>query len=154
MSNLKIGDKAPDFTLQSNTGDKFKLSELKGKNLVLFFYPMDESPVCSKEVEAFKKKYEEFKAINAEVVGVSSQSIESHRSFATKHGLPFRLLSDPNSTVRKLFGISSMLGVPGRVTFVVNQDGVIVFVYSSQMYPARHAQEALDALKKHLTEGN
>ncbi|HLN44847.1 MAG TPA: peroxiredoxin [Candidatus Sulfotelmatobacter sp.] len=147
MTNLKVGDKAPDFSLQSNTGDQFKLSELRGKNVVLFFYPMDESPVCSREVEAFKEKNPEFRGLNAEIVGVSSQNVESHRSFASKHSSPFLLLSDPKGIVRKLYGVSSTLGIPGRVTFVVNKDGVIVFVYSSQMHPARHAQEALAALK-------
>ncbi len=143
-----MGDKAPDFSLQSNTGAEFKLSDLAGKNVVIFFYPMDESPVCSREVEAFKEKYQDFKALNAEVVGVSSQSVDSHKSFASKHSLPFMLLSDKNGDVRKLYGVSSSFGVPGRVTFVINKEGVIIFVYSSQIHPARHAQEALDALKK------
>lgn len=147
MTNLKVGDKAPDFSLQSNAGDQFKLSELRGKNVVLFFYPMDESPVCSREVEAFKEKYPEFRGLKAEIVGISSQNVESHRSFASKHSLPFLLLSDPKGIVRKLYGVSSTLGIPGRVTFVVNKDGLIVLVYSSQMHPARHAQEALAALK-------
>jgi peroxiredoxin Q/BCP len=153
MSKLKVGDKAPNFSLQSSTGSSFKLSELQGKNVVIFFYPMDESPVCSREVEAFKERYPEFKTLNAEVVGISSQSVESHSSFASKHNLPFMLLSDGNGDVRKLYGVLSTLGVPGRVTFIVDQGGVVVFVYSSQMHPARHAQEALDALKR-LTNGN
>ncbi len=154
MSNLKVGDKAPDFSLKSNTGSEFNLSELRGKNVVLFFYPMDESPVCSREVEAFKAKDQEFKELNATVVGVSSQSVESHKSFASKHKLPFILLSDKNGDTRKQYGVSSTLGVPGRVTFVIDQDGVIVFIYSSQMHPGRHAQKALDAVKKVLAKGN
>ena len=148
LPNLKMGDKAPDFSLPSNTDTELKLSDLTGKNVVIFFYPMDESPMCSREVEAFKEKYQDFKALNAEVVGVSSQSVDSHKSFASKHSLPFMLLSDKNGYVRKLYGVYSTFGVPGRVTFVINKEGVVIFVYSSQMHPARHAQEALDALKK------
>ncbi len=148
MAKLKVGDKAPDFSLQSNTGSEFRLSELKGKNVVIFFYPMDESPVCSREVEAFKELYQEFKALNAEVVGISSQSVESHKSFASKHNLPFLLLSDKDNNVRKLYGVASTLGVPGRVTFIIDKMGIVVFEYSSQLHPARHAQEALKALKK------
>lgn len=116
--------------------------------MVIFFYPMDESPVCSREVEAFKDKYQEIKTLNAEVVGVSSQSVDSHKSFASKHNLPFMLLSDRDSNVRKLYGVSSTLGVPGRVTFVIDKKGTLACAYSSQIHPARHAQEALDALKK------
>ena len=84
---------------------------------------------------------------NTEVVGISAQSVESHLTFASKHSLPFLLLSDPENTIRKQFGVSSTLGVHGRVTFVINEEGVIVFIYSFQMHPAIHAQEALDALK-------
>lgn len=154
LSTIKVGDKAPDFSLESNTGSEFRLSELKGKNVVLFFYPMDESPVCSREAEAFKDAYQDFKALNAEVFGVSSQSIESHKSFASNHSLPFLLLSDKDNRVRKLYGVSSTFGVPGRVTFVIDNAGTVFFEYSSQLHPARHAQEALNALKKVLAKGN
>jgi thioredoxin-dependent peroxiredoxin len=125
LPSLKMGDKAPDFSLPSNTDTKLKLSDLTGKNVVIFFYPMDESPVCSREVEAFKEKYQDFKALNAEVVGVSSQSVDSHKSFASKHSLPFMLLSDKDGDVRELYGVSRMFSVPGRVTFVINKDGVV-----------------------------
>lgn len=150
MVKLKIGDKAPDFALQSSTGEKVTLSQFLGtKNVVIFFYPMDESPVCSREAEAFKDKYEAFKELNAEVVGVSSQSVESHRGFADHHGLPFILLSDVEGAVRKLYGVSATLGVvPGRVTFVIDTEGVVKYVFSSQFQPARHADEALRGLQK------
>jgi peroxiredoxin Q/BCP len=85
--------------------------------------------------------------LDAEVIGVSSQSVESHESFASRHNLPFILLSDKDSSVRKLFGISNTLGIPGRVTFVIDKKGFVFLVYSSQIHPARHAEEALRALK-------
>ncbi len=150
MVKLKIGDKAPDFSLQSSTGEKVMLSQFLGiKNVVVFFYPMDESPVCSREAEAFKDKYETFKELNAEVMGISSQSVESHKAFANHHTLPFILLSDVEGAVRKLYGVSATLGVvPGRVTFVIDKEGVVKYVFSSQFQPARHADEALLALQK------
>jgi thioredoxin-dependent peroxiredoxin len=150
MVKLKIGDKAPDFSLQSNTDEKVSLSQFLGvKNVVVFFYPMDESPVCSREAEAFKEKYEAFKKLGAEVIGISSQSSESHKAFANHHNLPYILLSDVEGAVRKLYGVASTLGVvPGRVTFVIDKEGVIKYLYSSQLQPARHAEEALRALQK------
>lgn len=147
---IKVGDKAPDFTLSSNTGENITLSQFFGKkNVILFFYPMDESPICSREAESFRDKYESFKTRDAEVIGISSQSVDSHKSFAEHHKLPFILLSDPDSKVRKLYGITSTLGVvPGRATFVINKDGIVRFVFSSQLQPAKHATEALHALER------
>src|SRR3972149_1069353 len=104
MAMVKIGDKAPDFTLQSSTGERVTLSQFFGKkNGVLFFYPMDESPVCSREAEAFRDKYDAFKELDAEVIGISTQSVQSHKSFARHHSLPFTLLSDADNAVRKLY---------------------------------------------------
>ncbi len=150
MAKVQVGDKAPDFSLPSNTGETIRLSQFLGKkNVVIFFYPMDESPVCSKEAEAFRDKHQEFKQLDAEVIGVSSQSTESHESFATRHNLPFILLSDNGNKVRKLYGVSTTLGVvPGRVTYMVDKEGIVKFVFSSQLQPAKHADEALSALKE------
>jgi peroxiredoxin Q/BCP len=150
MVNVKIGDKAPDFTLQSNKDESVTLSAFFGKRqVVLFFYPMDESPVCSKEAEAFRDNYEGFKERGAEVIGVSSQSVESHKRFSSHRKLPYILLSDTDNKVRKLYGISSSLRlVPGRVTYVIDKEGIIKHVFSSQFHPARHAKEALHALRE------
>ncbi len=154
MVKLKIGDRAPDFSLQSGTGERVTLSQFRGtKNVVIFFYPMDESPVCSREAEAFKQKYEAFKKLETEVIGISSQSTESHKGFAQHHGLPFILLSDVDGAVRKLYSVSASMGlVPGRVTFVIDKEGIIEYVFSSQLQPARHAEEALRALQKQESE--
>ncbi len=150
MSKVKVGDKAPDFSLPSSGGENVSLSQFRlKKNVVLFFYPMDESPICSREAEGFRNSYGSFKELDAEVIGISSQSVESHKAFASHHGLPFLLLSDTDYSVRKLYGVSSTLGaVLGRVTFVIDKEGMVKYVYSSQLQPARHAEEALKALRK------
>ena len=149
LARLEIGDRAPDFTLPSSTGEKISLSQFIGKKMVvIFFYPMDESPVCSREAEAFKNKYETFKELGAEVLGISSQSLESHRSFIKHHNLPYSLLSDSDNGVRRLYGVSSTLGiVPKRVTFLIDKEGIIKYIFSSQLQPAKHAEQALFALK-------
>lgn len=149
MARLQIGDRAPDFTLPSSTGENISLSQFFGKKMVvIFFYPMDESPVCSREAEAFRDKYEAFKELGAEVLGISSQSVGSHKSFSRRHSLPYFLLSDINSGVRRLYGVSSTLGiVPKRVTFIIDKEGIIKYIFSSQLQPAKHAKQALLALK-------
>src|ERR1035437_5741476 len=103
MVKVKIGDRAPEFTLQSSTGENISLSQFLGKkNVVLFFYPRDEGPTCCKEVEAFRDNYEAFKENNSEVIGISAQSVESHKRFASHHNLQYVLLSDPDNNVREL----------------------------------------------------
>jgi peroxiredoxin Q/BCP len=150
MTKVKIGDKAPDFTLPSSTGENITLSQFLGKkNVVIFFYPVDESPVCSREAEAFRDRNETFKKLEAEIIGISSQSAESHKSFASHHKLPYILLSDSDNDVRKMYGVSTTLGVvPGRVTFVIDKEGIVKHVFSSQFRPAKHAEEALRALQR------
>ncbi len=148
MVKVKIGDCAPDFTLQSSTGENISLSQFFGKkNVVLFFYPRDEGPTCCKEAEAFRDNYEAFKEGNSEVIGISAQSVESHRRFASHHNLQYVLLSDADNNVRKLYGVSSTLGVPGRVTFVIDKKGIVKHVFSSQLHFIKHAKEALLALR-------
>jgi peroxiredoxin Q/BCP len=150
MAKIKVGDEAPDFSLPSCTDEKVKLAQFLGKkNVAIFFYPMDESPVCSREAKAFRDKYEAFKEQDAVVIGISSQGVESHKAFARHHRLPFILLSDADNAVRKLYAAPTTLGVvPGRVTFVIDKKGVVKYVFSSQFQPAKHADEALRALKR------
>ena len=149
MVKLKIGDKAPDFTLKSSTGEEIRLSQFFGKkNMVLFFYPRDEGPTCVKEAEAFRDSYGDFKERDTEVIGISGQSVESHKGFATHHNLPYILLSDADGNVRKLYGVASTFGVPGRVTFVIDKEGIVVHIFASQLQFTKHAKEALNALKK------
>jgi peroxiredoxin Q/BCP len=147
---IEVGEKAPDFTLPSQLGDRVTLSEYFGKkSIVLYFYPKDESRGCTKEACKFRDAYDVFTTLGAEVLGVSSQSVESHKSFATHHGLPFVLLSDEKNEVRSLYGVPSTMGIiPGRVTFIIDKKGIVRHVFSSQFQPERHIEEALDVLKK------
>jgi peroxiredoxin Q/BCP len=147
---VKVGDKAPDFTLPSQLGDNVTLSEYFGKkNVVLYFYPKDESPGCTREACTFRDSYEELTSLGAEVIGVSSQSVESHRSFATHHGLPFILLSDAGNKVRQLYGVPSTMGIiPGRVTYIIDKKGIVRHIFSSQTQAEKHVKEAIETLKE------
>jgi len=145
---IGVGDVAPDFTLPDQWGKPVRLRDLLGhKIVVLYFYPKDETPGCVLEARAFRDSYEQFSQQGAEVVGVSSDSVRSHRRFTERHGLPFLLLSDREGTARELYGVEKTLGVlPGRVTYVIDKAGVVRRVYSSQLLATRHSREALSVL--------
>jgi len=144
---IKNGDVAPDFELPAVHGGSFRLGERRGRPVVLYFYPKDHTPGCTAEAKAFRDRYETFSATGAEIVGVSSDSIQSHQRFAGKHRLPFPLLSDAGGEVRKLFGVEKTLGlIPGRATFVIDGDGIVRHVFASQLEATRHVAEALTAL--------
>jgi peroxiredoxin Q/BCP len=148
-TGVKVGDAAPDFTLTNQSGDKFSLNSLLGKkSIVLYFYPKDFSRGCTAEACAFRDSYEAFKQAGAEVVGVSSQSVESHDKFASLYKLPFILLSDEDQRVRKLYGVPTTLGVlPGRVTYVIDKKGTVRYIFNSQFNPTKHIEEAIAILK-------
>lgn len=147
---MQVGNLAPDFELASSTGEKVKLSQYRGKkNVVLFFYPKDETAGCTAEACSFRDTYEEFLDAGAEVLGISGDSLDSHRRFKGKHGLPMQLLSDRGNRVRKAFGIkSNWIVVPGRVTYVVDKKGIIRHIFDSQVLAIKHVSEALDMIKK------
>src|SRR5947209_4048897 len=119
---VQVGDLAPDFTLPSVTGKPVSLASFIGqKDIVLYFYPKDNTPGCVAEACAFRDSYEVFKDAGAEVIGVSSDSEESHQSFAREHRLPFILLSDVGGRIRKLYGVpSTLVLLPGRVTYIID----------------------------------
>lgn len=146
---IKVGDHAPDFNLKNQRGESISLKEFLGKKtVVLFFYPKDNSPGCTKEACKFRDSYEDFKDSGAEVLGISSQSEESHSIFSTSFNLPFSLLSDEDGKVRSLYGVPSSLGlIPGRVTYVIDKAGIVRHIFSSQLDPERHVEEALQILK-------
>jgi len=148
MGTVRVGDLAPDFTLPDQTGTPVRLRDLLGRTtVVLYFYPKDRTPGCTMEARAFRDSYAGFADAGAEVVGISSDSVASHRRFAAKEGLPFLLLSDRGGAVRELYGVEKTLGIlPGRVTFVIDTTGVVRHVYSSQLRATRHTREALDAV--------
>jgi thioredoxin-dependent peroxiredoxin len=145
---VKVGDKAPDFTLPSQMGDNVTLSEFFGKkNVVLYFYPKDETAGCTKEACSFRDSYEELTNLGAEVLGVSGQSVESHKSFASHYGLPFILLSDEANTVRELYNVPSTMGIiPGRVTYIIDKKGIVRHIFNSQTQAQRHVEEAKKTL--------
>lgn len=148
--SLKTGDPVPKFTLKDQDGNDFDISTLVGKQaFVIYFYPKDHTPGCTAEACSFRDSYEDFKELGAEVIGISSDSERSHRKFATKHRLPFTLLSDPGKKVSKLFGIKNyMLGlIPGRETYVFDAEGKMLMVFNS-MKADGHIENALSALKK------
>ena len=147
-SKLNVGDRAPDFTLCSQSGERVGLHEVVAKKeVVLYFYPKDNTPGCTTEAKAFRDSYEAFKEAGAEVLGVSSDTVDSHREFAATCNLPFRILSDPGGEVRRLYGVPSTMGlIPGRVTYIIDRNGVVRHIFSSQINPAKHVEEALKVL--------
>lgn len=147
---IGVGDKAPDFTLPSQTGEEVQLSSRLGDRVVvLYFYPKDETPGCTREACAFRDSYEVFSEAGADVIGVSSDSVDKHASFADHHKLPFTLLSDAGGAVRKSYGVPTTLGLlPGRVTYVIDRSGVVQRVFNSQTNIGGHINEALEAVKQ------
>lgn len=146
---INVGDAAPAFTLQDQTGASVSLESFKGKPLVLYFYPKDDTPGCTAESCAFRDQYEVFKGTGAAVVGISGDSPASHQQFASKYSLPFTLLSDPGDKVRKAFGATMMLGlVPGRITYVIDGQGIVRYQFDSMFNFKAHVEEALKALQQ------
>ena len=148
--SLKIGDKLPKFTAIDSNGNTFDSQSFFGKSLVIYFYPKDETRVCTEQACSFRDKYEEFKELGAEVIGISSDSNKSHQKFASKHQLPFILLSDNNKKLRKLFGVpNDLFGlIPGRVTYIFNENGICIGIFNSQLDPIGHIDAALKLVQK------
>ncbi len=149
---LKIGEQLPDLSLKNESGKEFNFRKID-KALVVYFYPKDFTPGCTREACGFRDSYEDFKEIGAEIIGVSSDSQESHSKFKAKHQLPFLLLSDPEKKARKAFGVkSNLLGLlPGRETYIFNKNGNLIFRYNS-LNSSKHIEEALIALRKNIQE--
>lgn len=148
---IKLEDKIPVFTLKDQNDNDFSIESLTGKQpIVIFFYPKDFTPGCVKEVCAFRDQYQDFQDYGVEVIGISSDGLESHQKFVEKHNLPFTLLSDPKGKIRKLFGVpSSLLGLlPGRMTFVIDRNGIVKMRFNNQFGAEKHIEEALKVLKE------
>src|SRR5882757_3789335 len=147
--SLQVGDKAPDFTLPDQSGNPVTLSDkLAEKVVVLYFYPKDDTRGCTAEACSFRDSYESFTDAGAEVIGISSDSVASHEKFAGRHDLPFTLLSDTSKTVRTQYGAKSLGVIPGRITFVIDREGVIRHAFSSMTNIGGHVDDALAVVKE------
>ncbi|HEY6559664.1 MAG TPA: peroxiredoxin [Polyangiaceae bacterium] len=146
-TRLKEGDDAPNFSLQSQTGEPWELkAALERGPVLVYFYPKDETPVCTKQACGFRDAYEDFTKQGVEVVGISRDSAGAHQSFAEHHKLPFTLLSDPDGQVRGLFGVKKTLGLfDGRVSFLIDRHGKIRFLFASALNANAHVRRALEA---------
>jgi len=147
MAELKVGDKAPDFTLMDERGLPVSLRNFLGKNpVVLYFYPKDFTSGCTTEACSFRDDYKAYEEKGAVVVGVSLDSVESHAKFAEHYNLPFTLLSDNKKEVAKAYGVLGTGGLLAkRVTFIIDRNGNIAGIFS-KVDVKRHSQEVLEAL--------
>ena len=150
MKKISVGSHVPQFTLADQNGNLLSITSVIGKkNLVIYFYPEDDSPGCTKEACYFRDEFEAFNEADAMIIGISGQSVDSHKKFAEKYRLSFTLLSDEGDKVRKLFGVPvNLLGLlPGRVTYIVDKSGTVVYIFNSQTQARKHVDEALRILK-------
>jgi peroxiredoxin Q/BCP len=151
MNEIKLGSTIPAFTLPDQNGNMFDINSVLGKkNLVIYFYPKDDSPGCTAQACSFRDQFEVFSEANAVIIGISGQSVKSHKEFAEKHRLSFTLLSDEGNKVRKQFGVpTNFLGLlPGRVTYVTDKSGKVIYTFNSQLQTEKHVDEALRILKE------
>ncbi len=152
--SVQVGDPAPDFTSSTQkAGESFRLRDMIGKSvIVLYFYPKDDTKGCTAEACSFRDNYEVFKQAGAEVVGVSSDSEESHQQFASKYHLPFVLVSDKKGALRKLYGVPATMGIlPGRVTYVIDKQGIVKHIFNDMFNAQKHIDEALKVVQS-ITE--
>jgi peroxiredoxin Q/BCP len=150
-NSIQLGDKCPNFRLPNQSGEFINISDYLGKQkLVLFFYPKDDTPGCTKEACEFRDRYADFLTEGCSVFGISSDSVVSHVGFKEKHALPYDLLSDEKKVVRKLFGVpGNLFGlIPGRVTYIIDEKGVVIGIFNSQLDPIGHIDAALKLIRQ------
>ncbi|KAL3532737.1 hypothetical protein ACH5RR_006258 [Cinchona calisaya] len=149
LAKVTQGSIPPSFTLKNQDGKNVSLSKFKGKPVVVYFYPADETPGCTKQACAFRDSYEKFKKAGAEVIGISGDDPSSHKAFAKKYRLPFTLLSDEGNKIRKQWGVPADLfgTLPGRQTYVIDKSGVVQLIYNNQFQPEKHIDETLKFLQ-------
>ncbi len=150
MKRLKVGDKAPQFVAKDANGDLFYSSQwIEKKAFILFFYPKDDTLICTKQVCGFRDNYTFFKDNNVEVIGISKDNASSHQDFKLKYSLPFLLLSDENKEIQNLYGVSSALFglLSGRVSFLIDTNGFVSLVFSS-IFASGHITKFVEKIKK------
>ncbi len=152
---MQVGNLIPDLTVTIQTGEQRSLSDLiGGQATVLYFYPKDETPICTKEACSFRDAYEDFVQAGALVVGVSADGVASHRAFADRHRLPFTLVADVGGSLRRAFAVPRALGfLDGRVTYVIDKQGIVRHVFSARFAADRHVTEALSVVRALMAEG-
>lgn len=150
MSKIHVGDAAPAFAATTHAGEKIALADFHGKQaVVVYFYPADNTSVCTAQACSFRDAYEDFVQAGAVVIGVSSDSLASHRDFAAGQQLPFHLISDSDGALRKSFGVPRTFGlIPGRVTYVIDKSGIVRHIFNSQFNPRRHVEESLAIVRE------
>ncbi len=146
---MNVGDRAPEFTLNDQDGKPVSLADFRGRQtVVVFFYPKDESPVCTIEACGFRDMTPSFTEVGAAVLGISSDNSGKHRAFADQYRLSFPLLADTDGAVRRAFGVPSTLWLfPGRVTYVIDRDGIVRMVYDSPIRAQQHVERALETAR-------
>jgi thioredoxin-dependent peroxiredoxin len=127
--SVGVGDSAPAFTLPGTSGKTYSLSDFAGKPVVLVFYPGDDTPVCTKQLNAYNNGLEQFQELDAQVIGISAQSVDSHDAFSGKHGFEFPLLADTDKAVAALYGTLGPIGFPRRSVFIIDRDGTITYAH-------------------------
>lgn len=149
MKKIEIGDTVPTFSLKDQNGKDVKIDATIGKPMVLYFYPKDDTPGCTKEACKFRDEFENFTDLGALVIGISADSVESHKNFEEKYNLPFILLSDTKNEVRELFGVpKNLFFIPGRVTYVIDKKGIVIHIFNSQLNAEKHIENSLQKLKE------
>lgn len=149
MSKIKVGDRVPSFSLKNQNGETISIDSSIGKTMVIYFYPKDDTPGCTKEACKFRDEYERFTDLGTMVIGISADSVESHKKFEEKYNLPFTLLADTENKVRNMFGVpKNLFLIPGRVTYIIDTNGIVKYIFNSQLSAEKHIDNALEELNK------
>lgn len=146
---IEVGEKFPNMTLKNEENKDFSIHDALGQSFVVYFYPKDDTPGCTKQACTFRDQFEAFSSLNAKVIGVSEDSPASHAAFKKKYNLPFTLLTDQNNQLRKKVGVpTGVMGLlPGRVTYIMDKEGIVRHIFNSQSNVNQHIEEALNTLK-------
>jgi peroxiredoxin Q/BCP len=148
--SIQVGDKIPSFTLLNQNNQEVDINSFVGtKNIVIYFYPKDNTPGCTKEACSFRDAMQNLNNLDCEIIGISADSVSSHKAFATQYNLKFNLLSDTNNQIRKLFGVPrNLFGIiPGRVSYICDKEGIVLHIVNSQINPDKHIQETIETLE-------
>ncbi len=149
MKKIEVGNTVPAFTLIDQNGNLFTVNDEINQPMVIYFYPKDDTPGCVKEACKFRDDFEKFTDLGSLVIGISSDNVASHKKFEEKYNLPFILLADTENKVRKLFGVpNSLIFLPGRVTYIVDKNGIVQYIFNSQFGAEKHIKNALKKLKE------